>query len=566
VARPLPAVLLLVLVAVAGAVFALDPFGWRTPGAGLVVDVRVLDADGKPVPRAQVQARYAPGWKATGPTGGVRLEGVLLRAEEVPTSATVGAAVDVRAPFFAMRRGSEPEVVRGEDGSWEATYRLTAHGVVRIHVEGSYLPNARATLEPDPVLQRWEAMDGRSVARPGEPAAFRVYPELDACWATMVGDEGVASQRARIETPSPGHVVEHTFTPGRAFPIRGRVTADGDAEVPSLVGVLDVLDLSDAVAPVPEAPVRIAADGTFEVPYAGKGPYRLRARCLLLEPTEPVALDGGGEAALRGKPRPRVDVLLPDLPLSGPAPSISVTRGALGPDDEGDPYVRTSWGAAVPADGAVGTLLVRVPGTDATPPRVHASSIEVPVRGAVSHRAVLADAPHGDVRLRVEAAGGAVVGGTVSIGGGRSRTLLPGLATEVRFPHVDAGPVTARVAWTDGSLATEFVEGDVAAGATLDLVARPVPGGRVEVRGGGAGVARDARPRVLAWRAGASPYGRAAGSVVLKRVVGAARWTTLESLRPGPYEATLAPEGGQGVAVRFEVRAGETTAIPLEIP
>ena len=141
---------------------------------------------------------------------------------------------------------------------------------------------------------------------------------------------------------------------------------------------------------------------------------------------------------------------------------------------------------------------------------------------------------------------------------------------EARFPNVVAYPaVEVIVRWSDGAFAKDFLTGEVKANETLELVCKPVTGGRVEVVGSGPGVMRDARPRVLSWGdwgGGASPYGPAEGSIFLKRVVGAPRWTALESLKPGTYEATIAPEDAEGAKVKFEVRAGETTVIPMEIP
>jgi len=75
----------------------------------------------------------------------------------------------------------------------------------------------------------------------------------------------------------------------------------------------------------------------------------------------------------------------------------------------------------------------------------------------------------------------------------------------------------------------------------------------------------------VAWESGKSPYGEAAGSVRLSWEAWTGRWRAAHPLLPGKYEVSIRPvvvRGRPNVeearAIRFEIRAGETTVIDLE--
>jgi len=571
--------LLLLLVAVAAA----GVYAWLEQRAaeeerakpGLFVEVEVVDGAGHAVTRADVQARYAPGWRPVDANGHIGLDGVVLRAEDAVTVAAVAGAIDVRSPTHASRRGREPEVERRADGTWHARFVLDAYGTVRLRIADTTLEGVKAWVVADPKAGRIEAPRGVAVARPGQPAEWRVFEGVEKVEVRIEGATGVAARSLVLAAPTEGYVRELALEAEPAQPIRGRVlppAGDGEAP-PTLRGHADVVELTDDGREVAFPRVRVEDDGSFVVPYAGEGRYKVTP-VLQFARVPPKRVRGGEEVEVEGA------VANPWLVLEGleveedaPPPAANVTRI----DEAGETHVsvwaffdaKRGWMLSLPGPGRYRVALTRR-GTNDAPPA--AGLAEVDVEGSGPHAVAfeLAPVPSGTLEIRVVAAesdGGADV--EVEADGTRHATVLLALGDVARVPNVRAGPFTALVRFTAKQAAVRFLAGEVVAGETTQVEAQAVPGGTLIGRGRGARLGEDTRDRRIAWKAGGSPYGDAPGEVTLVREAGKDRWTCPWPLAPGRYAATIAPwprEGpGESASLVFEIRAGEATEIPFEV-
>jgi hypothetical protein len=176
--------------------------------------------------------------------------------------------------------------------------------------------------------------------------------------------------------------------------------------------------------------------------------------------------------------------------------------------------------------------------------------------------------PSGTLRVRVARppeGGGADVD---LVGLDRRATILFGVGDEARVLHVPAGPVTAYVRFRGDEIASHFVRGELAADEELLLEAPAEPGGILVLLGSGPGLADDREARVIAWRAGDSPYGDASGEVVLAREGNSTRWRAGEALLPGTYRATIRTFAGGDLPaedVTFEIQQGEASTVAFRV-
>ena len=582
--------LLVLAVVLAGVVgWILGRGGDPAPLPGLTVDVEVVDPLGVPVPMAQAQPRYRPGWRPVDAAGRVRLEGVVLRADDTPSPDALAAALDVRSPAHAARR--PPQVEQGANGSWRARYVLDPFGTVRVRILDTTLEGVKAWIVPDPTRGGIESVSGVSVARPGQPAAWRVFGGVEAVEVRIEGSMGVAARSVLLEAPSAGFVREFGLEAEPSRPIRGHVAPAGgspdgeDVALPSLRGRMEVTELTDDGRDVTHPPVWVQDDGSFEITYAGEGRYVLTP--VLYYAESPPQRVRGGDIVTFSEVQPRPWLVLPPGDLTNtklPTPRLRLRRlsgdsdepvrsWSLFSEDEG-------WMLSVPGPGRYRVLATRMGTDDAMPASGEA---EVEVTGAGAHPVALAlvDQPAGTLEVRVVTPsdkGGADV--DVEADGDRHATVLFAFGRTAKIAHLRHGSFTGRVTFSDRSLAPVFLAGAVDAGATWTIEARGVEGGELVAEGGGPGLADDTRSRRFAWQAGRSPYGSAPGDVVLVREAGTGRWRSTHRLAPGRYQGTLTPlpftdASRQPVgpppeheerAVEFVVTAGETTLIELEVP
>ena len=559
------------------------------PPPGLTVEVEVVDAAGDPVAKAQVQPRYRLGWQAVDGRGRVRLQGVVLRADDAPTPEAVAAALDVRSPGHATRRA--PQVEARDDGTWHARYVLDAFGTVRLRILDTTLEGVKAWLVPNAEGAGMESIGGVAVARPGQPAAWRIFGGEGHVEVRIEGAMGVAARSLLLEAPSAGFVREFGLEPEPSRPIRGHVAPAGgspDGEeraLPSLRGHLEVTELTEDGREVVHTPVWVQDDGSFEVTYAGEGRYVLTP-VLYYADVERMRVRGGDIVTFE-KVRPRPWLVLPpgDLTDPGlPSPRIRLRRVTSDGDEPAPSWSLFSedegWMLSVPGPGRYRVLATRM-GTETEVPAAGLAEVEVTGPGPHPVPLELEDQLCGNVTVRVETPGnegGADV--DLEADGDRHATVLFAFQREAKIPKVRAGPFAVRVVFSDRSLAVVFLTEELQAGTTRGVVARGVVGGELVAEGRGAGVVDDTRSRRFAWQAGDSPYGRAAGDIVLVREAGTNRWRATHRLVPGRYRGTLTPlpytdavhrptgpaAETAGPVRELVVTAGETTVIDLEVP
>jgi hypothetical protein len=582
--------LLVLAVVLAGVVgWILGRGGDGAPLPGLTVDVEVVDPLGVPVPKAQAQPRYRPGWRPVDAAGRVRLEGVVLRADDTPSPDAIAAALDVRSPAHAARR--PPQVEQGADGSWRARYVLDAFGTIRLRILDTTLEDVKAWIVPDPTRGGIESTSGVAVARPGQPAAWRVFGGVEAVEVRIEGAMGVAARSVLLDAPSAGFVREFGLEAEPSRPIRGHVAPAGgspdgeDVALPSLRGRMDVTELTDDGREVAHPPVWVRDDGSFEVTYAGEGRYVLTP-VLYYASVAPQRVRGGDLVSF-AEVRARPWLVLPPGDLTDaslPTPRMRLRRVT----EDGEEPVRSwslfsadeGWMLSVPGPGRYRVVATRMGTAEAVPA---AGAAEVEVTGPGPHPVALELEGQlcGDVRVRVETAtdeGGADV--DLEADGDRHATVLFAFGREALIPKVREGPFTVRVVFSDRTLAVVFLADELQAGTYRGVVAQGVVGGDVVLEGRGAGVVDDTRSRRFAWQGGDSPYRGAAGDVVLVREAGTTRWRSTHRLAPGRYRGTLAPlpftdaqrqpvgppPEREGRDVELVVTAGETTVVDLEVP
>jgi hypothetical protein len=466
--------LTLCIAALAAAAFWIARRGEK-PDEGLIVHVQVEADAGTPLPSAQVQAVYTPGWRQVERSGGLRLTNVLLRAEERPSPDALRRAVQVRAPFYTLRRGSEPIVRPRDDGSWDMSFSLEHHGVFRLSVAETHLGSVKAYLEADEPEHRWEAMDRGNVARPDAPAAYRIYPGLKQLVVRLVGEpdkNGVvvaATQRIAFDAPGPGFLIEQRVSAVEVAPILGAIEAPADGpQPPSLAGLVHVVALGADGSRMEHGSVEVDHSGAFLVRTVGAGDYELEADCPWLEPLEPQLVRGGGSITLRADAvRPWLEVAHSGLTsLQDHDARISYEPGRRAAPQQ-RLYAKDHVVLALPPGPQPTEVVVEVPGTDTRAPMQGRAALGDLQPGGNAVALTLSEVPSGRVVVRVsrealEAAGGA----TVRLGAGRETTLIAKLAEEATFANVAAGDAVITIEWNRGGMAPTEKRATVTSGET----------------------------------------------------------------------------------------------------
>lgn len=429
----------------------------ESPEEGLVVHVLVEDEQGQPLPGAQAQAVYAPGWHEVDATGRRRLTRVVLRAEEVPSPAALRAAVHVRARYYTLRRGTEAEVEPRADGTWDMRFRLTHHGVFRLTVAPSHLGNVKAFLEPDSAGGNWEAMDRGNVARPDAPAAYRIYPGGERLMVRLVGEPGesgvvqAATRRYSFATPPPGSVYERTVTASEVKPILGAVEAPANGpRPPSLAGRVTITGIQGDGTRIAYGEVPIDHGGRFIIRTVDKGDYELTATCAYLAEMTPQLAQGGDLVTLRAQHlNPWVEVIHEGLDDS----LLSNATFAFGPEQVPGPKLRLRKSGRTTLARPPGVpescqLVILVPGTDGGKPLRGEAEVSFANPGRNEVSVSMHTVPAGRVLVKVTRAALAAAGGaSVRLGAGRSTTLIAKLAEEARFENVAVGETQVTVTW-----------------------------------------------------------------------------------------------------------------------
>jgi hypothetical protein len=540
------------------------------PDEGLVVHVTLLDHAGAPVPLAQVERVFAPGWEDVDGQGRRRLVDVALRAGEAPDAAAIDRAIRVRAPYHAARGGFSPAVTRRADGAWEARYTLHEHGVLRLYVEPTHHGEPKAWLEADEPHRRWEAMGAGNVARPGRPASYRIYPGLEEVAVRVAGEPdiygktAIATRRYLVKAPGAGHTSEGRLVPEPARPIVGRIALGDGAAPPTLAGVVLVVEQAPGGRRIPHDDVMVNADGAFSLPHAGSARYELTPVLDFFVDAPFEVVEGGADVLLAaGTPRPWA-VLAHQGPDALSRPFDYRLRAPGGAWQAIDGALRGDGSTSLPLPSA-GTWQIRadVPGTTAEPPLRLDAEVTAPAAGPVQADLHVTPVPHGT--LLVQAAPGTLAqsgGLTVHLEDGRMATLLQGLAASVRIPHVPAGLVLVRGTWREPATAHEVALVEIEAGGTATAVLDRRPGGRLELGLPDAweGVARN---HVLRFGAGARGETKRLVDATLERRPGGRRWRVDFRFPAGDYEGALVSlDGGEEIPVAFRIEAG-TTAVAL---
>jgi hypothetical protein len=557
----------LVFLAVAGF------WGWvalsRPAPAAVQVTVRVVDGQGKPVPKAQVRSRYGGEWQEAAADGRVTLSDPRTRAAHGDAAGALADALEARASFFASRRATPPKVRATGEGRFEADLTLERCGILRIGVAPAGFPGARATIDADGPQERWRRINGLDVIRAGEAATFAVFEGAPPLWATLEGDRGVAQVRIELPAPGLGQELERSLGPEQAQPIRGRVTLPEGATLPSLHGVIEVLELREKGDPLVRPAVRVEPDGRFAIEYAGRGSFRLTARLAFADVALPVNAAAGDDGVpVPATPRPWIEVGPSELAKQAAGATVTLL-------DAGGKDVLPAGGAiaferglAVAAPGA-GTyrLVVALPGNDEGPPRAGEASVVVPAAGVTPATLTLAEQPHGAIVLELRDV--PEPGGEVRLGDGRSRTLLPKLGTSATFTNVSLGKASVSVSFRDKAWADELLVADVSADGPTRLALAPVRGGRARFVVAGTWAEHETAALVLTLAAGDSPYGAAEGTLPLQRDGTVPVVVPRAALRPGRYRGEVRVAGrpaGRRLEVAFDVTAGGTVEIQAREP
>jgi len=531
--------------------------------------VYARDAAGKPLTSAQVQRRFAPGWNPMGKDGYVRLTRVALRLDEGPGEDAIGAAVEVKSRFHASRSAKPPTVTQREDGSWEAVFVMQIHGLLRLTLGPTELSGARAALEPDPILERFEPVDGMGVARNGQPALYRIYPALDRCRVHVMGDEGTASIRGSFERPSPGFIIERTVHALPSRPIIGKVLAPEGVKPPTLAGRIEVEQVSPDGSHIRMEPVVLHASGNFELPYAGPGEYRLQAFPGFTGPTEIKTVRGGTDFDFEhAEARPWLVIDHPDFDTKEREGRFVVLRHV------GDEVERVSiqHGVIVEAKRTLIALNgfghhdvhLTLPGTDTLAPLKTSAGIVVDKNGGHALAMRLQKAPEGSLRVFASADNvEAMRGATVILAGGRLLSWLKNAKDGVTFEHIPAGRVSVTVYWQDARYAYETAMAEVRDGETADVQVQRLRGGTLRVHPSKTGEKPPEGPLRAEFAGDQSPY-EAKGAVMCSWNPGEAMWITDARLRPGTYSATLLAGNDKYGDVTFEIEADGTTDVTLK--
>ncbi len=535
--------------------------------------VRVVDEQGRDVPRADLRSRYGGAWLTPAGTGEVDAGLLPLRGTEGALAARLEDALEARAAFHAARAGPTVRVESAPDGALRATLTLQRCGLLRLAVAPSALAQVRAVVDADPGQERWRLLEGREVVRPGEAATWAVFAGAERIGVTLEGDQGVARQRLSLPAPGPGFLAEQTLFPLPATPIAGRIEVVEGLAPPTLAGELRVEETPPDGPPVAHPSVQIGRDGSFSIPYAGPRRYAVRPLLGFAREGPPQAVEGGADGVV-------VPVVArPWLTLHGVAGAERFTFGLTWAGEGAPEPPPPGWASHLPSGGVAvdgDAVHVAVPwpgpwrvtatcrGSDETPPLAAEAQALAPESGGARAPWSAVPRPHGTVRVSMDRVPRR--GGEVLLLPDRRRTWLQGFPGLAELPHVAVGRALLRVRWNDPDLATVLLAGEVEAGATLTLPVTAEPGGHLSLDLGESPAALRALPLGLHVLPGRSPYGEAEGTWDLVRVGAGSEWRALGALRPGSYAAALHPRVPSDlppVPVTFEIGAGRTTVVRL---
>lgn len=546
----------------------------RTARAAAHLALAIEAADGRPAPGARARLRPDGPWQVADATG--RL---VLALGPHDAAGAGGAALEERVqvqgpPPVRAPAGSLALEARGA-GRWEGRARLAPVGLLRVFVAPSHLGEARAWIPPDPG-GRIRPADEAWVARAGRPAAWHVGSPAGAPAEVAVHLEGdphlvhgtqVATTVTLVPAPGPGGVREVRLEPEPRRPISGRVELPPGWGPEPVAGIVRVAQHLADGGRVGLGEVVLAADGRFEIPYAGPRRYDLVADLGWRGRSRPVTVEGGAEASLV-LPTALVEVEV----LLAPPPARAGLFEAWIPDGEGGghaariPFEADAEGLAclrLPA-GATLRLRARVPHA-ATGPGLESDAVEFDP-GDLSPPLVLPLRPQASGALEVTLAdpqGPGRHGATVEVEGRPATTLLPALAPRLRLEHLPAGPVAVRIQYADESLAVEHAAPEVPADGVAGLTLAPGPGGWVEVHWAPTAAGRAPARIALRWEADGAPYG-VPGRLWLA-AAGDGRYAHPAPLRPGRYRVHLEWEGAPaGPARDLSIAAGQTRRLDLD--
>ncbi len=297
--------------------------GARGP-EGLSVLVTIVDAGGRPVPRAQARARFVDGgWVDADAEGRARVHPVPLAADASPDSPqAIADAIEVRAPWYELPPGGALAIERGDANRFLARATLEPHGVLELVVKTTLLGPARASIETDEPLQRIAAIGGQGVARAGVAAAFRIRPGLRTVTVvvepepSLSRDRPVARRRLVVDAPAPGELRRVEIEPEASHPIHGRIHWPEALPSALRVGRVQVVELSrDGGTRTVWGHVDVDASGVFAVGEAAALPYELTLEAPFLETPPALLIGGGGLAEFDALvARPWLHLTHPDLP------------------------------------------------------------------------------------------------------------------------------------------------------------------------------------------------------------------------------------------------------------
>lgn len=490
-------ILVALLVLVAGGVFWLQP--WRAPASPARLQVTVLDLDGLPVPGAQVRLRRGERAVRTDDRGQADVPGPLPTSPEGgrPEPELIRSALEVDAPFLALRRNPPPQVEVDAEGRWRVTLRMTPYGLLRVRMDASLLPGLRAELETDPACDA-EPEGGRSVVRMSKPVSWRVYPPTRALIFRAMGDTGAAMQRIEVAAPSVGHVVQHTLTMPRAEALVAAVASAEGLDAPTLSGQLWLVPRedqtrSDAVDDaLPIDPVRVPVNGMALAPHTANRPYLALAVLDFLGPSPAVAVKPGEATRLPAAAPAAWVELQSDLDAEAEVRFRGTLEEPFGEPatPTWDPSLPASWRTALEERARhprlirhagkrylvfeqLGTWRIGVsqPGSTRTAPTGGTLELSLRAWGAQpAARLELDPRPHGALALVVPVdARASFRGASVEVHTGpdatRTQTVLP-RSEGVTLAHLPAGSHRVRILWRDASRATTETTLEIRAGET----------------------------------------------------------------------------------------------------
>ena len=546
------------------------------------VVVYVQDTHGQAVSRAQVRTRFGgSAWQACDDRGLLVLRDLVLRPDAEWTPDAVAEAVQARAPYFTQRKGTFPAVSKDPEGAWNIHFTLQHHGVLRLSIRDSHLGKMRASIHPATTPKSSiEVMDGRSIARPDHPAAFRVYPDCEKLVVILRAERGMEAVRAatqiiELRPPGTGGLIDRLLVPKPCKPIMGRVASSAGTELPPGAGDVVIEQLgSNGARYALDAVTPLMVNGSFVAPQTGDARYAITVRSPYLEDVATVQCNGGDDVVVEGaRLRPWLEIRPSDPALGGRPVRLEAESVAKPPTVfTVDGRARTVFRIPIQTSGR---HVVRgvVPGTESHAPYRAEKEIDATDKsGPIKVELDWAATPFGVVKARFRESDtwksrGAKLTlipidepGTTRTGprASRPRTLLEGSSAAQSFGRVSPGLWMVRAEFINTDTALQLIRVSVKAGDNQTVEVPRVQGSHVRMTLGHALEGDALRDTVAAiitrnflaadasWNAQGSPYGLAS-SVRFRWDAGRREIVTLHALRAGEYTVDLAPRRRDGV-------------------